>query len=1235
MTSRPEGCALSDDQQQVVLDDGSPLLVAAGAGSGKTCLLVAHFLHALLEQGLRPEQLVAVTFTRKAAAELTSRIRAALEQQGRADLAQSLDAANIGTIHSLCRRLLRQRAVEAGVDPAAGILEAEAASLVKDRISREVWEAVVGAADDRQLEVLARGGARLRKQVVALYDRLRGLGCERPQVVIGDGAGNTARPQHESVLDDLGSTLAHVIRDALAAAQACPRMGDSLRKDVARLEAALAWLDQPLCAAERAAQLDLTLDFFPTRKTASMEAAFRPVRDALSRYRAALAVFRLAPMVEVVNRLLEAFHEAYQAHKLDRCVLDFADLELQARKLVLTAYAGGEGDGPARTLLPAGSRVLIDEFQDTNELQCSILEGLGAEKLLMVGDERQSIYRFRGADVGVFRKRESQLLAAGPEGAAGRLYRLDVNYRSQPEILAFINALFGHPAFFGDRFKPLLAAGSERLTPEKQCAAASTAAAESSGVATESADGVAEPSGGAAEPDDSASGFSGAAADLSGALGESTPFSVEVAVVRRGPVSDDGEETETMQQAEAAEVARTIRRLLDDEGWRQQDIAVLLPAQTYVDRYEQALIARGVGVYVVGGKGYYSQEEVADVTSLLRLLVNPHDDLALVTALRSPLVGLSDDALYLLGGERRKTGAQSLWQVVRGSGSRCLTADDARRLELFVERLLTMRRRVGRPGLAQLIDDAVSACDYDLCLLSAPGGKRRFANVRKMMRLAGDYEAVEGPDLAGFVSVLGSMGELTDHEGSAPTLAEGEDVVRIMTVHQAKGLEFPVVVLAGLGSDVHGAEAGDFMVSDDGRIGVFLRGSKHKTYEDADLSWGPAAAILAEERMKECEEDVRLLYVAMTRAKSRLILVGAVPQDGKLEKGRIGRIVRALGLEETPDAGTVFRVPGLDAVVRSPTPSLPDATGVQPPTEAASPPLQAVETSPSLLRLPVDHPLPSRISFSALAAYRQCPRKYYLERVLRLELGEGWNGSIDRSSVSDDLAAGREEVLDESERADGLTVGLLVHALLERVFRTDAATGGERDALSCGERPLEQQLDDIAAAWAEQTGAVLTEAEKQKAFRLALAFWDSPFAGMAAEPETKREVPFLVESDGILFSGVMDLLLPTGAVWQIVDYKTNVLHDRSPEEVASGYRLQAALYCLAALKCGAPSAEIHFVFLERPSEPVTFGYGASDMPELERMLQEAMQGLESGCFDRAVGRLCRTCPVAEACRVMA
>ena len=266
--------------------------------------------------------------------------------------------------------------------------------------------------------------------------------------------------------------------------------------------------------------------------------------------------------------------------------------------------------------------------------------------------------------------------------------------------------------------------------------------------------------------------------------------------------------------------------------------------------------------------------------------------LALVSALRSPLVGMSDDGLYLLGrevarGRRLSMGGgprrphRTLSTPRTGAGSRC-----------FVERLGRLRRRVGRPGLARLIDDAITICDYDVCVLASPEGRRRFANVRKLMRMASEFEALEGPDLAGFVDLLQSMDELSDREGSAPTLAEGEDVVRVMTVHQAKGLEFPVVVLAGLGSDVRHSTALEFMVGNDGRMGVFLNGSQRKTYESHDLCWGPAAELVAEEWMRDMEEDVRLLYVAMTRTQQT-----ADPGGGEAQ----GR--QARWLQDRPDRG--------------------------------------------------------------------------------------------------------------------------------------------------------------------------------------------------------------------------------------------------------------------------------------------------------------------------------------------
>ena len=806
-----------------------------------------------------------MTFTRKAASELVGRIRKSLEDLGRPDLARSLDRATVGTIHGLCRRLIRERALQTDTDPAAGVMEAEAASLVKEKLSREVWDRVAERATDEQLGVLALAGDKLRRQVVPLYDRLRGIGQESPQVAVAtDPESNGGDLGADSSLQTAAGELRAAIAAALVSSAGCQRITATLRKDLDGLERCLDWLDKPLTPERRAIDLDDTLGFFPSKRTPAMEASFQPVRLALTGYRQALAGLRLRPLVEAMNVLLAEFHAVYEAHKLEKGLLDFSDLELRAHRLASTATRDG------LPVLPPGSRLLVDEFQDTNPLQYSILEGLGASRLLMVGDERQSIYRFRGADVGVFRAREAELMSSRSGEDRGRVHRLDVNYRSRPEVLAFINRLFAHPTFFGGRFVEL-------CEPEP------------------SPEGPPEPV-------------------------EYPSPAVEVVFVQRRGESDEATATESIQDAEAEEVATRVRRLVDDEGWSQSQITILIPAQTHVEVYQRALVSRGIDVYVVGGKGYYSQEEVSDVVALLRLLINPHDDLALVTALRSPLAGLSDDGLYLLGQVDRRT-RESLWEVVRKGGGPGLGVEDSGRLTLFAQRLLDLRRRVGRPGLARLIDEAISCCDYDLCLLGLAQGKRRFANIRKMMRMASEFESVEGPDLAGFVDLLESMDDLSDREGSAPTLAEGEDVVRIMTIHQAKGLEFPVVLLAGLGADVRTSDAADFMVASDGHAGAFLRGSKRDRYEDQDLSWGPAGDILDEERAREREEDVRLLYVAMTRAEKRLVLVGAKPRSEDLEKSRIGRVLQALGFGALPEAGDDIVLPGLDAVVSTPAPS--------------------------------------------------------------------------------------------------------------------------------------------------------------------------------------------------------------------------------------------------------------------------------------------------------------------------
>ncbi len=1175
---------LSGIQAAAVLDPAERVLVAAGAGSGKTRLLVASFVRALIDEGLPPECLIAVTFTRKAAAELVARIRRRLQDLGRPDLALALDAATVGTIHSLCAGLLRDSPLEAGIDPAFSVLEAEAAALVKQQVREEIWGQAVEEADEAALDVLGSHGALLREELVPLYERLRSAGLDRPQVTITPG-----RPAEQT-----RAALAETVREALRAGSASPRRPASLESDLVTLERCLSWIENRDTVHGLEDDLRVTESFFPSRKTSSMEPYFEPVRAALTLYRRSLAEQLLRPVVAATNDLLVRYHRAYGAYKRERSLLDFTDLELYARALLAVTVGGvTRGGGP-------GLRVMVDEFQDTNELQCSILEGLGASRLLMVGDARQSIYRFRGADVEVFRRREA---AFEPRNS---LHRLDINYRSRPEILSFINRLFADERFFGSDFAALRQ-GREAHDHIEDERIEDSHADDGRGQCDSKAPRDHEPAG--------------------------RPAAVEVLAVERLARPGPDARSPLMQEAEAQVVASHVRRLLDEERWEPRHIVVLTPAQTHVDMYQQALVDRGVEVYVVGGKGYYSRDEIADMTALLKLLINPHDDLALVTVLRSPIAGLSDDGLYLLGREAHRRRAHSLWETVREGVIPDIGEADRGLLLDFGGWLTALRRRVGRPGLARLIDDAVSDCGYDVCLLASTEGKRRFANVRKLMRIADDYEALQGPDLAGLVRAIESMGDLSDKEGSAPTLAEGENVVRVMTVHQAKGLEFPVVVLAGLGSDVPQGSRPRFVFGSDGRMGVFLKGSGRKTYESGDLSWGPAAEIAAEERDKEKEEDVRLLYVAMTRAEERLVLVGAKPLGGGLEGCRIGRIAMALGFDLLPETRTTVTVDGLDATLAGVAASAEGQTHVEPRRAIAGGPSEPEDACPSFLEWPPRGATPRQISFSALAAYRRCPRQFYLERVLGLRLDAPEVPPVLRSGLDpfghdeggiSEVASAEEELIDEGEKRSGRAVGLIVHTLLERHALDEECPA-----------PGLLREEALVLTQEDMTALRLSEPDVDRAVSLAGAFWLSPFATDQALASATRETTFLFAVGDTVVSGVMDLVWQADGAWHIVDYKTNALGGRSPAEMAVGYELQGAVYALAALRAGAGSVLMDFLFLEQPDAPARLAFDRGDEPRLEYTLEQELDRMRGGHFPARLGEDCARCSVAALCAGMA
>src|SRR6478609_9476872 len=404
-------------EQRAAVEASGEVFVSAGAGTGKTTVLVERFVRAVCDQGLDVESVLVITYTRKAAGELRGRIRAALRARGRHDLARRLDAAWISTIHGFCSRLLRAHPFAVGIDPRFRELDEEHGAVIRGEAFERALAAFCATRDGERLRLLATYSAQgLRRMLTGVYETLRSAGRDL-KLELGPRAG---------VADRLAD-----LHDAARVLAADPSVTD---KQLASANAALALGSNPAQLLDLAHVLPASGD---------RAAAFRDARDRLEQ----AAFDELAERdKDLLQELLDLFAAEYAAAKQRESALDFEDLQLLARDLLR------DNDKVRETEQLRFRALMVDEFQDTNRLQCDIVDllrdGPGAPDVFFVGDEFQSIYGFRHADVDVFRERRA---------AAAQRLPLARNYRSRPEVLAAVNHLFHEE--FGEGYQALAASG--------------------------------------------------------------------------------------------------------------------------------------------------------------------------------------------------------------------------------------------------------------------------------------------------------------------------------------------------------------------------------------------------------------------------------------------------------------------------------------------------------------------------------------------------------------------------------------------------------------------------------------------------------------------------------------------------------------------------------------------------------------------------------------------------------
>lgn len=1090
---------LSPSQNRATIARQGDVVVTAGAGTGKTRTLVARYISLLDELPLR--HIVAITFTDKAAREMRNRVRQELDRllyQVEMDEPErhlwqerlaALDSARISTIHSLCGELLRTHPASAGLDPRFTVLDEGDALLLKAKAVE--WALAEAARQETMTPLFALWGDTaltnlllvLLSQADKTQQALAALPAE-PAILLAQWRTHLEQTQTQLIdqlltQSDWQQNLTFLRREQ--ASRADDKLEEMRRMTLTAIDGRGTTLGQQRLALSMLGEIKLTggaAKNWPGGKDQIAE-----VKEALSALRTAWQAVAPLVLLELNEQdqlwanclplwrdLFAAASRHYQNYKTERQALDFDDLESLALHLLET---NAEVRHYWQSQVDA---LLVDEFQDTNARQLRLVRHLCPEpnKLFIVGDAKQSIYRFRGANVAVFQQERELIKRAG-----GTVCDLDESYRTHQGLLATMNHLL-HP-ILGES-SPNRPAWEAHFTPLQPTKA-------------HPADGI------------------------------TAPFlELHLGVGTKG----DGALAQSARM-----IAQRLKQLATRTSLNYGGMVILCRASTSFAVYEDALDAAGVPYVTVAGQGFYQRPEIRDLLNALQAIADPSDNLALAGLLRSPLCGLSDGALYELVQARGNATWQSWWVTLK-QGVTFSRPEDQTRASRAISLITQWHVQAGRQTVAQVLQTMMTQTGYVAGLLQV-GQTRAARNVQKLLVNAQQTERIR---IEEFLDYLTHVRQSGSREGEARTTAEG--VVQIMSVHQAKGLEFPLVVLGDAGYESRGQDTLLF----DEQAGLLLKPKDEDKQE-------PALFVLAEahEKALAAAEEKRLLYVAMTRAE-QMVLVSGVMGLNKEGKPKLTGWLKAMG----PVVGlTEMTFPDVD----------PDADNVH------EIPLQ-VGSSPLRLVL-YEGQAPSTTALVATAP-SEVPLTPFVLPMLLEPLG---NAAATHPNEEHPKEAAQPQrvwqVVPTALRpeAPAWVVGSLVHAALALWRFPDDAF-----AAWCLARAKEYGLTD--------TAQLRDAVEKTK--KLLGRFRGHPLYGEMNNAERRfAEVPYVLSQNGQTERGIIDVLYYHNNQWTVVDYKTDELPDEAGVArllVEKDYREQLERYAVAVEKLVGTRPRLLLCFLQ-------------------------------------------------------
>jgi len=1151
--------AMTDEQLGAVEDGRTRVCVVAGAGCGKTSVLVEHFLH-LIEQGHSADSIVAITFTEKAAAEMTDRLRnacakraeTARDDEAKQKWEQAFWAVQTGaasTIHGLAQRILKGFPFAAGLDPRFTILDGNESEMLLEAACSDTLRRLLESENAELGELLAD------YSLMAIREAAKKLLAHRD-------AFRQLRENADIPEDELFANIARSLRSwARRTARIKLTTPDMLEafKALVNLKNAPAWTEETDILAHDVALTanlwpsvlreieikdpDKPISEFPTEDFVGA-AANRGKKEnwrsqeELKEARAAFKTVKKA-FLETLNTVLREPGEAeraqlaktrlftgvaagiqdyYERLKEIRATVDFDDL-------LEKSYALLTGDDEVREATHRRIKcVLVDELQDISPIQWSFIKALVSggndSHLFMVGDEKQSIYRFRGADVRVFRDVQSTMAANGLR------HELTLSFRFHPKLNTFYNFLFEH--LFEQRDEEPFRTLFNPLDSYRKDV-----------------------------PEDSAIEFMAAH-------------------------MEDGQDSQAGRAEEARLITARIRQIITERepkvfdqktrGMREPklaDIAILLRATSDLYIYERAMREAGIDYYVSSSATFYETQVVNDIYYLVRTLANPRDAMALCAVLRGPFCSLNDNTLAVLSAGGSLPDAFADWESFKDK----LEGAETQRLADAAEIITKLRDDYGREMISSLIESAIEMTGYDAYLLATFMGHQHLANGLKIIGEIRKLES-DGFTASETLNRLKSIMTAPPRESEAVIADPDMDHVQIMTIHKSKGLEFPIVFIPDIGrqdprkSDTQlypevGMRTPNQRIKDD--KGRSLIDNYIKYYETEQAT----------------EESKRLLYVAATRARDHLVF-SCFKSSGRQSTGAWQKWLDGLFPFLAAEHGDLIPYDDYSCrVIREITALTPYKTfhhlGDKLLEKIADDPDEQTDIPSSLSkRIEPVAPLAGKgtqFSVTEIAAYRKDPQSYKMKYIVGLK-GESSHKLLRTHD-------------DENNTERGTAFHKFFELLVKNVQIEEAARfASELTRLDAPEK--EKLAREMAGAHKALVAKGLLE-------------------GVPAGDGDTAEMDFAVPVDSRILVGKFDLFRLAGDTARIIDYKTT----RHGAKNAAKYTHQLELYALAAFKLNEniKTVETVIIFTESSTQ-YTKKYERSSLEKLEADALEAMLGIE-------------------------